>query len=59
MLPIVDGVLFSDFSAVDGPSYGPASISLGSMLVLQLAADLLRVGATSIAAVTSLLFLLP
>ena len=62
-LMVVNGLFFSDYSSIDGPSYSPMLVALGSMLTLQSAAELLpkgwsaaagllRVGALSLAVVT-------
>ena len=65
---VVNGLFFSDFSSVGGPSYSPAFVALGSMFALQFAAELLPKGWSTAAgllrtgaifvAVTSLLLIL-
>ena len=65
-LMFVNGLFFSDFSTIGGPSYSPMLVALGSMFVLQSTAELLpkdwstvagimRVGAITVALVSLLL----
>ena len=65
-LMLVNGLFFSDFSSIGGPSYSPMLAALGSMFILQFAAELLpkawgtvagilRAGAISVALVSLVL----
>ncbi len=48
-LMIANGLFFSDFSSIGGPSYSPMLVVLGSMSTLQFAAELLPKGCTVLA----------
>ena len=69
-LMVVNGLFFSDYSSIGGPSYSLGLVALGSMFTLQFAAELLpkgwstaagllRVGALSVAVVSLSALLVP